>query len=311
MKILWILGCLLAPVAAGIAWADPLLPVPVQQTLRQVKQLAAKRYTITDIDDRDPTARQFSQAIDTLAAQVGSDLAKRVAVHESDNIDAKLITIAYYRKLHPDLYKELVTQYVQGGASNRHSRAYNTAYASARHLQPEYLLLWEYLLLTPIPRGTPGHFHHRVGCAIDSIHSETSLITFIFAFSLTVTPGSAPATPAALGDQLFDQRGILSTIGSFPGGQGLSAFVECLRLWHEKPHPRLSKDNLSVTEGDELDIPRLIVSLIYEEAGNGRNEKWGKAIAEFQKQNVNREYATLFQEVQGIWFDIKAAKAQE
>ena len=309
MKILWILGCLLAPVAAGIAWADPLLPVPVQQTLRQVKQLAEKQYSEeSSIDNRDMASRQFSQAIDTLAAQVGSELAKRAAVHESDNIDAKLITIACCRKLHPDLYKELVTQYVQGGASNRHSRAYNTAYASVKHLQPEYRLLWEYLLLSPIPRGTPGSFHNRVTDTIARTHNEASLITIVFAFGLTVTPDAPPAT---MGYKVDTQTDALNTIGRMLGKQGLLAFMECLRLWHEKPHPHLRKDNLPTWENDELDIPRLIALELYDGFGKGRNEKWGKAIAEFQKQNVNREYATLFQEVQGIWFDIKAAKAQE
>lgn len=250
---------------------------------------------------------RFSQVMDALAGQVGSELTKRMMARESDDIDAKLITIACYRKNHPDLYNELLTGYVYR-KTNPGGRADNMPDAPQQFTTEKYRLLWEYLILAPNPPGVLSLYKLRTAQALTRIRNEASLPTLVHLFGYTV----APDMPAATGPLANQQTTLIGHILAYPGQRGLSALMACVELWWKKPHPSLRRDSFSSTTGDEeIDIPRLIAESTYGETFEKFKIPWLRAIEVYPYQDVKPEYIHLLGGVQAAWQKIQVERARQ
>ena len=295
-----IICCLMA--ISSITRADVSLPKNVQTAVNLALEVsldgnADQKRVVRKPGAENATMPRFLQVMDALASQVPPALAKKMAAQESDNISAKLITIACYRKAHPQLYQEVVEGFVLQRPGNA-GRSNHMLPAPTALKVEKYRLLWEYMLLAPCPEHPPAYYKYEILLALSDIHNESCLLTIVQLFAYTVLPEMRPAIVAS---GLY-QENVLGIMGTFPGQRGLVAFLECSRLWHEKAHPHLHSSSPYII--DEPDVPAYIAETMYKGSPPEQNAQWHEAVAVFAAHNTNPEYTELLHEIRTVGQDL-------
>jgi hypothetical protein len=229
----------------------------------------------------------FDADLDKLAELMNEDAAGQLASIERDNIEAKIATLAYRRKLHRDLFDEIESTYCAlpkdyspRAASKGRGEAsgMRAPEVESKHLDPAYRHALEYCLLKyenyHVKQDRAGD---RLAIALTSLGDERSLIVWEFLYERAV-----PAQKVQLSR---DTGGYCYTIWYFPGARGVASLLKFYELSKTGRPDRI--------DWREFETAADYFIYLYGKCSPEQKEKWKAAIGSYDQSGLTGEQRSL------------------
>ena len=214
----------------------PALSAAAQKTITQVLEQSQLQWIEKNdaAQERalyDQAALEFSRLLDVLTTQVDEATAQQLSAYEGQDIRAKLITIAWYRKLHPDVFATIQREYIFHAPTRTDTVVVMYPTVEPKHKTELYRLAWEYWLLSPPYHESWNGDTKQVIYIVESIHSPASILTLKTLFQQTLQQG---VHEAWAGNLNVTQLITLETLAGYPGADGLQALLDCVAAYEAR-----------------------------------------------------------------------------
>jgi hypothetical protein len=154
-----------------------------------------------------------------------------VVVLDENTIGHKILAIADYKALHPELFTEIESRYIYK-LDTLIFRAPRSPYLNTEHIAENYRMVWEYYLLKPPGAKILPHYDYRATEALSKINNPASLIIFesVYRYSTkTKIPLEYPV--------IHKQQLLLSDLVMMPSESGLNTMLRMLAIKNPEPYP--------------------------------------------------------------------------
>jgi hypothetical protein len=223
---------------------------------------------------RERAEDELDAALDRMGRNLTEEMVGRLRPHESENIETKLLLIAWDRRQHPKRYETLRRAYA---ARVEDDRPFVPALRAA-HATELYRLAWEYTLLHPhLERGLAFHGSTALE-ALEQLGNDASLVTLSYYFRGT-----------CIGDdenQQFGKRlvGTMRAIRAKPSAPRLRLLLDCVSLYRRQlaAHRVLEKG----VEPPEAVIFALTSPKLYGE----KAVEWRKVMESYPREMLSEEH---------------------
>lgn len=270
------------------------LPGNVDVTVRKLMEIMDK--TCTEEKRLGKNGREFRATLDRLAEEVAPRLAMQMKSLESENIRAKLITIAEDKHKRRKLYEEIRLKYVNHHYWRpkrswfRRERQLFTPFPISpelyrEHMREKYRLAWEYFLLKPNENGV-FKYDCRAMEALEAIGNPASIVTLTHCFRTTYAQGVRDDRVFVCADidVATRRQWLLIALGSFHNTRGLCALLQCVSL---SRHTRGTQQH-----GQQRFDPKVfVVHLLAVE------KNWGAIVEDLPIKNLPAEQREVLKQV--------------
>lgn len=139
-------------------------------------------------------------------------------------IQDKLHAMALYKKQHPELFDEIASTYIYG-VNNPGFRAPSSPQLEAKHILPDYRLVWEYFLLKPVSGKAAAQYDQRIRQALSLLNDPRSVSTVESVYKNTLQESSEQ-----LPSIISKRKLLLLTLAEMPSSQSLKTLVKLATL---------------------------------------------------------------------------------
>jgi hypothetical protein len=282
LKII-IQSCGVVLLVAGVCIGQETLEFS-QEMLAILKQAQNQMSTLpqTSANSASEAIQRFNSLLSELVISLNKKLTDQIKIFEGHDIRAKIAAIAYDREKNNNAYQEIEETYIKGIA-RPDTRGLSPPSLQAQHIQEKYRLAWEYYFLLQAI-NLNRHFVSRAISALALIGNNASILTVLNSYK-----DSVQENVKLDGRTMRWQRMLIDTLVVFINEQGLNAILECLTL------SKLQRMRQGIDTAEWNPEEYVYEILTNETPPFGMGREWRRVIANFPKDGLNPEHATLLE----------------